>query len=233
VTQISLEPAHVLHRRGFRETSLLVELFTEQHGRIGAVAKGAARSMQALQSFQPLLVSWRVQRGELVNLTHFESTNSVLRLDDQATLCGFYINELLLQALARNDPHPPLYMHYAQTLLDLAASGEKRESVLRRFECHLLEAMGYGLTLAHDVDGHPIERDVSYRFQPMLGAIKDNGSSRANKGVTITGDTLLQLATGALTDARARAEAKQLLRSLLVEHIGDKPLFSRSWFEEY
>ncbi|MFO1435488.1 MAG: DNA repair protein RecO [Gammaproteobacteria bacterium] len=231
--QINLENAHVLHRRSYRETSLLVELFTEQYGRIGAIAKGAARSMQALQPFQPLLVSWIQRRGELVTLTQFESPNALSQLDDRATLCGFYVNELLLQALIRNDPHPQLYRHYSQTLRDLAIGDNHRESVLRLFECQLLEEMGYGVTLAQDAEGHPISAEANYRFQPAMGATWDPGGGTTNQGVAISGNTLLQLSRGKLTDERSRAEAKRLLRTLLVEHIGDKPLFSRAWFEEY
>ena len=189
--------------------------------------------MQALQSFQPLLVSWRVRRGELVTLTHFEPTSAVPRLDDRTTLCGFYFNELLLQAIVRNDPHPQLYREYSRALIDLAGDGVDSESVLRRFEYRLLEATGYGLNLRYDSNQRLVDPAAIYRVQPEIGATIAAGSGDNAKGLMVSGSTLLQLADGVLADARARGEAKRMLRALLVEHIGDKPLFSRSWFEEY
>src|SRR5436190_23870238 len=145
------EPAFVLHAYAYRETSLIVEAFTHAFGRVALVAKGAKRPRSEmrglLQAFQPLMLSW-TGGGELKTLTKVEWRGGLPLVTGAALLCGFYLNELLLKMLPREDPHPDLFGDYRSTLERLAVSSE-HAPVLRQFEVRLLAALGYALPLTH------------------------------------------------------------------------------------
>lgn len=236
--QTELHNAFLLHQRSYRESSLLLELFSAEHGRIGAVAKGATRRAATtgavLQPFRPLLMAWTSRRSELVTLTHCEAAGHVLLGAGKTTLCGFYLNELVLQALPRNDPHPGIYADYHRALQALARSADAVEDTLRIFEKHLLEAMGYGLILDHDVRTRtPIVHDGSYLYLPGQGpTIADDADSHPG-AVTLSGATLLALQQECFVNAAQLSDAKRLMRALLRAHLGDRPLHSRAWFDEY
>ncbi|MEK0265222.1 DNA repair protein RecO [Stenotrophomonas rhizophila] len=153
--RIEDEPAFVLHARAWRETSLLVEVLTEQYGRIGVLARGVSspRSQALRAALQPL--QWirltAVQRGELAQLRGAEALDAAPRLTGEAMLAGFYINELMMRLAPRQDPLPELYDHYAQVRARLR-DGEPLAWTLRRFERDLLEALGFGFDLLHGSD---------------------------------------------------------------------------------
>ena len=122
------EPAFVLHTFAYRETSVIVEAITAEYGRVAMVARGARRPRSELrgllQGFQPLLLSWSGQH-ELKTLLHAEWRGGLPRVGGSALVCGFYLNELLLKLLPREDPHPRLFASYEAALADLAAGGEQ------------------------------------------------------------------------------------------------------------
>src|ERR1700686_1730971 len=122
------QPAFFRHRYPYRETSLIVEAFTADHGRIAMVARGAKRPRSELrgllQGFQPLLLSWYGQQ-ELKTLIRGEWQGGLPLVGGSALLCGFYLNELLLKLLPREDPHPQLYHAYEATLARLASGAEQ------------------------------------------------------------------------------------------------------------
>ena len=151
--KILLQPAYVLHQRAYRDTSVLLELFSPEYGRIGVVAKGVksakSRWRGVLQPFQPLLVSWS-QRGELGTLIAAEAKGPALAIPPDLIASGFYLNEILLRLLGRHDAQLELFGWYDATLRGLAEIGvsveasvdEKTKSVelevlLRQFEMHL------------------------------------------------------------------------------------------------
>src|SRR6202140_3132117 len=148
------QPAFFRHRYPYRETSLIVEAFTVDHGRVAMVARGAKRPRSelrgVLQAFQPLSVSW-AGAGELKTLTRAEWRGGLPLVPGAALLCGFYLNELLLKMLPREDPHPQLFREYQSTLSKLAG-GAEQAPVLRQFEVQLLAQLGYALPLTHEVD---------------------------------------------------------------------------------
>ena len=150
--RIDQQPGFVLHSYPYRETSLIVEVFSRDHGRIGLVAKGARRPMSQLRgvlmAFQPLLIDWS-GGGEMKTLVRAEWQGGQPLLGGQALLCAYYLNELLMRLLPREDPHPTLYRAYGDALRALAA-GEGQEVILRRFELALLQELGYGLLLETD-----------------------------------------------------------------------------------
>lgn len=226
-----LVPACVLHRRDYRNTSLLLELFTPSEGRVPAIARGAksGRTNRAalLQPFSPLLISLR-GRGEIKQLLQVEPEGRAYALSGERLYCGFYLNELLMRLLERRDPYPRLFVHYLDTL-DRLAGTESADQCLRDFEVTLLQELGYALLLNRTADsGEPLLPGQRYHFEieqgPMSRAI---GPSEQ----LIHGRTLLSLHNREPLDPESAGEAKRLLRRILAFYLGDKPLKSRELFQ--
>lgn len=220
------QPVFVLHTYPFKETSLIVEMFSRDFGRIAGVAKGARRPRSAmrgmLQSFQPLQATWS-GKNELRTLHGLDWGEGLLLLQGEALMCGFYLNELLLRLLPREDPHEALYAYYAQTLRTLAA-GTQLAPTLRRFELRMLQEMGYAVPLERRPDGAPIEAAGTYCYLTEQGALPPEASEM---GVQLSGKTLLDMARDDYTDPVTMQQSKQLMRMLLAHYLGDKPLYTR------
>lgn len=232
-TRVALQPAFVLHRRPYRETSLLVELFTADHGRLGVIARGARRgksSQQALlQPFVPLLVSWSAA-GELGTLSGVEPRTGLPPLQGSRLISAFYINELLLRLLHRHEPHEELFAAYEHVLRQLSGPAQQMEWQLRLFEKALLQELGYGLILEHEADsGIPLQPGIRYNYLPQYGPVQADST---RQGLNVHGATLLALQQEDHFDAQILAEAKQLMRHELHNHLGDRPLRSRELFRE-
>ncbi len=231
--RIALQPALLLHRKPYRDTSLLLEAFSAQYGRFGLVARGARTRRGALQGllqpFMPLLLSWS-GRGELMTLTGAESHGPPLALQGDAVISGFYLNELLMRLLPRQDPQPHLYQCYLATLHRLALPGTD-EWTLRLFERDLLQELGYGLLLTHEGgSGEMVESSALYCYHPEFGPQRqEHGTERC---LSVHGATLRALAQGEGADSRARSEAKRLMRMILSQYLGSKPLASRELFRQ-
>ncbi len=225
--RVDLVPAYVLHGRAYRETSMLLEVFSREHGRVGLVARGArsarSRLRGVLRPFLPLLVSWS-GRGELGTLTGAEPDGPV-RLAGGAMLAGgFYLNELLIRLLARNDPHPDLYRIYDRTLSELSEAAAA-EPALRIFEKRLLAELGYALVLEREAGGSPVRAEGLYHYHLEEGPVAVTRIHGDMLG--IHGDSLLGLAREALSGRRMLAEAKRLNRAALGRYLGGRPLRSR------
>lgn len=226
--RVDQEQVFVLHRRDYRETSLLLELFSRHHGRIGAVMKGAKRKSgadaAALAPFQGLTASWS-GRGELVTLTQVDPVGRLRSLSGERLMCGFYMNELLLRLLHRDDPHEDIYDRYRESL-DALETGAV-QLVLRRFEKALLDGLGYGLVLDHDVtDGSPLDPARLYEYIPDRGP-RPMGHEGAGH-VQVHGRSLLALAGTDELDQAALTEIKVLMRTLIDHHLDGRPLHSRN-----
>jgi DNA repair protein RecO (recombination protein O) len=230
------QPVYVLHTYPYLETSLVVELFTRNFGRVATIAKGARRPRSAmrgmLQSFQPLIATWS-GKSELRTLHGMEWQGGLHRLQGQALICGFYLNELMLRLLQREDAHEVLFEHYEQTLQ--ALTGDEPQSItLRRYEIRLLQELGYALPLTHEAgNGDAIEAKAQYYFIPEHGAIKfssktpDWENPQNKSGIQLFGKTLLDMAQDDYTDSQTLQQSKQLMRTLISHHLGDKPLHTR------
>ena len=251
--RVLLQSAYVLHRRAFRDSSLLVELFTPQYGRVGVIARAArqasSRLAGILQPFRSVLVSWS-GNGELASLNAAEAEGGNQWLTGQALMGGFYLNELLMRLLHRHDPHPGLYAVYhrsVQVLGDICRRVEndkdrpgaaalrsvELECALRIFEKHLLEEIGYGLVLEHDAEhGQPIEAQQLYIYHLAQGPVRISaGQAEATaQRLTIRGQSLLNLARGQLDDKVSLREVKRLMRAALAEQLGGRPVNSRRLF---
>lgn len=222
------QPGFVLHSYPYRETSLLVEAFTRDHGRVALIARGARRPKSALRgillSFQPLLVSWS-GRSELRTLTRAEWRGPYSTLGGQALICGFYLNELLLKLLPRDDPHEQLFAIYEETLSALGASDEQ-SPVLRRFEMCLLRELGYAVILDRDVEhGEPVARERNYVYVVERGPVSAAGAPR--NGVELSGQTLIDMQSGVFTSAATQQQSKLLMRSLINHYLGNQVLHTR------
>jgi len=220
------EPAFLLHMVPYRETSLVVDLFSRNHGRIGAVAKGAKRPRSALRAvllqFQPLTVGWS-GRNELRTLVGAEWRGGLTSPAGQALLSAFYMNELLIRLLPREDPHPGLFDGYEKALGALS-DGASIDETLRRFEWLLLRETGYAPDLAHDADGRPIAPGAEYSWSPGSGfrpALKGEG------GPAVSGQTLIALDSGQFDGPDSRQQAKYLTRAVLASHLDGAPLNTR------
>ena len=229
--RIDQQPGFVLHSYPYRETSLIVEVFSRDHGRLGLVAKGARRPMSQLRgvlmAFQPLLIDWS-GGGEMKTLVRAEWQGGQPLLGGQALLCAYYLNELLMHLLPREDTHERLFSVYAETLRRFADG--LREADLRGFERALLQELGYGLTLAHDARGQPLDPEGFYAYEIERGPVRLSGPG--NSALCVRGKTLVDLANEDFSDPRSLLEAKQLMRALIAHYTGGKELESRKIFKE-
>lgn len=228
------QAVYVLHTYPFKETSLVVELFAHGFGRVATTAKGARRPRSAmrgmLQSFQPLIATWS-GKLELKTLHNLEWGGGLLLLKGEALMCGFYLNELLLRLLPREDPHETLFEYYSATL-KILASGQDLATTLRRFELKLLQELGYAIPLHKDESDGVIVENQIYSYEAEHGATKLNnalngGSGRAKYGVQLLGRTLIDMTGDDYSHPQTQQQSKQLMRYLLAHYLGDKPLHTR------
>ena len=231
--KIEQQPAFVLHSHPWRETSLIVEFFSRDYGRLPLVAKGARRPTSAfrgsLLSFQPVLADWS-GRGEVRTLVRVEWQGGLPLLAGRALLCGYYINELLLRLLAREDAHPKLFEHYAEALAALAA-GSRLDRTLRRFEFALLRELGYQPQLEVEADsGEAVIAAGSYVFIIEHGIV---AAGDGGDGQLLSGRALLDMASGEFAHDETLQQAKQLSRRLINHHLGGQDLHSRRVFTEF
>jgi len=236
---VNLHDAYVLHSRAYRETSLLVDLFSYQAGRISALAKGVRASKSALRSrlqpFTQIEVGLYGKR-DLKLITTVESAQVGCELKGKALYSAFYLNEILMRLIPLEDPIPGLYASYGSTLLLLRNADIYDEFILRLFERDLLAELGFGLQLEFDVDtGRQIDANEQYQYLleegPRLAA---RGIGRA--GISVSGATLQALKSGVIAPSAAKqkqvyTESKHLMRSVLRLYLGDKPLKSRELFK--
>lgn len=229
--RLTAETAFVLHARPWRETSLLVEVLSEHHGRLGLVARGVqGPKRQALRAaLQPL--QWirfdAVQMGELARLNSAEAIDVAPRLAGDAMLAGFYLNELTLRLAPRQDPAPEVYDAYARTRARLG-HGEPLAWTLRRFERDLLDALGFGFDWQHDGDGAPIDPAARYRLDPEHGPrrlLSDRG--HGDRSSAATGRGLLSLADDRMPEADDMPGLRRAMRGVLSHHLGPRGL--KSW----
>lgn len=224
------EPAYVIHRRPYRETSLLLDVFALNHGRVSLVARGATGPKSPLkaqlQPFQPLLLDWS-GRSDLKTLTQLENRAGPVIAGGQALYSGFYLNELLQLLLPPGDPHPELFAAYIEALQWLA-KGEDIEPVLRRFESVLCDSLGYGFRWGLAADqGLLVQPQGRYCYDPQQGIV---AVPTEYSVCGLSGESLLALEAGDLESAGARRTAKRVMRTLVDFLLQGRPLKSRDLF---
>ena len=224
--RVANQPGFVLHSYPYKETSLIVEVFARDHGRVPLMAKGAKRPHSklrgVLQTFQPLQLAWS-GKSEVRTLVSAEWVGGLLPLERAALLCGFYLNELLVKLLARDDPHPQLFDHYIAALNQLAHD-EPAAIVLRKFELALLKETGVAGSLVSLPGDRHVEPDQVYVFDPERGPREAVASDTAP---SVSGKTLLDMEVGDYSDPATQQQSKFLMRHLLGHHLGGMPLNTR------
>ncbi|WP_415899005.1 DNA repair protein RecO [Neptuniibacter sp. QD48_11] len=222
------QAAYVLHSRPYRDTSLIVDFFTLEHGKVSAVVQGARRPKSKLrasvQPFVPIQVSWR-GRNDLKTLTQAEPVAAMLFLNGDALLCGLYVNELLERLLQPFDGHPKLYVYYQYVLNELV-SGEDIEGALRTFEHRLLDELGVLPELEQT------SAESVYCFNPEHGFVPVSEVTEKNKASCFYGWQLSAIAVDDYSDIQVRRAAKRLMRNLIDRALGHKPLRSRELFQK-
>ena len=228
--RIRLEPAFLLHHHPWRDSSRILELFTQSHGRVSVFARAARRSgsglAATLQPFGELLVSFSL-RGEAGQLVGVESrVPGEPPMPASRLMSGYYANELLIRLLPKGDPHPRLYVAYATLVTALAAPESAPARALRIFEKRLLEELGYGLNLETETsNGRAVEARCSYRYRVDSGPELMNGVAEGS--LIFSGSSLLALAAETLDDERGVADARRLLRAALERVLDGRELRTR------
>ena len=233
--QVNAEPAYILHKRPYRESSQILDVFSRNHGRLALMAKGSrgprAKASGILQPFRPLLLSW-VGRGEMPTLTTVDIAEArPPDLRGKASISAMYLNELLVILLHRGDVHEVLFAEYHASLRGLSQAPEV-EVVLRNFEKVMLEQLGFGLNLTSDADsGEPVKADCYYAYHFEHGPVQCSPGERERQQCPVlAGSSLLAFETGALESARSIAEIKTLMRHVINRHLGHRKLKSRELF---
>lgn len=233
------QPAFLLHSRPFRETSLIIEIFSRDYGRIGLLARGVrnpkSRKRALVMPFQPLLLGWS-GKGDLPLLTGLEATGPARELFSEQRYAAFYLNELLLKLLHRHDAHESLFDFYS-LILDELYREMPVQHALRKFEKELLSQTGYGLILHHEAESsRPVDARRNYRYLPELGprplfqSIEDHQGKE--QGINIRGKSLLDFHHDIFEDKVSLKECRGLIRFLLDKQLSGKPLHSRQVFHQ-
>lgn len=185
----SLQAAYILHYKEWQETSFIVDAFSLVHGRIALVARSARnskpRTRALYQPFRPLLLSW-VGAGDLRTLTGIEESGEAFDMQDAELACAYYLNELVLRLLGKDQPHPTLFAHYSLAIAQLAEKSLPVQEILRTFELQLLDALGVLPNLAQcTADGSPIDPKREYRYHPAnaIAVVTNNVVSESDESV--------------------------------------------------
>ncbi|MBL4762242.1 MAG: DNA repair protein RecO [Gammaproteobacteria bacterium] len=225
--RVDSEPAYLLHRRKYRETSLLAEIFTLNHGRVSLVVKGAFRgkstSSSLLQPFQSLIFSWS-GKSELKTLTHVERIQKYQPLASDRLLFGLYLNELLIKFTRHFDPHTDLYSHYECAIKQLW-QGDCVEAVLRKFEYMMLNSLGYGIDFSHESETAAlVDPEKHYYYLAGQGLVL----SEKNNVNACVGKSLLNICDNNWTDKATLKAAKTILTTAMQYHLGTDEIKCRT-----
>ncbi|MDA9599047.1 DNA repair protein RecO [bacterium] len=233
--RVEAQSGFVLHSTPYRETSLLVDLFTHQYGRIRCVAKGFRKPnkkgiSRAIFPYTEHQFSWQ-GKGELKTLTGSDAFGAPVFLQQETLFTGLYINELLFRLLHEHDPHEFLYQQYRRFVMQLADTGPD-ELMLRRLEMLLLEELGYGLVLDTDTHGAEINPDRLYQYIPEQGLVELANQQKVN-ALALKGADLLALLQGDFSQRAVMQTAKQLTRRVIDFYLGGRQLHSRELYRQH
>lgn len=229
--RIQQQPLFILNTRPYSESSLLLDGFSRDFGRVMLLAKGArrlkSRHRGVLRPFTRILTGWSGKR-DLFTLTQAETAGPPVRLPVTGLMCGFYMNELIQKFMQRLDPHENLFDEYEAAIRDIAAGSGVRQ-VLRRFETMLLREIGYELRLDFEADGQtPVREEDAYVYDPLRGPVP---SSVRDGSAVYRGKTLKELATGENLSGAALAESRRLLRQVIDFYLEGRVIRSRRTLE--
>ena len=224
MTRVDNTQAFLIHRRMYQGSSLLLDFFTKDSGRLRLIARGARKSKTSLQMFQCLSISFK-GKGELKSLSQWEVDDQPRRLLGDDLILAMYANELILRLLPENDEYPETFNSYWTFLANLnALDSSEKEYALRNFENQMLEDLGYGLDFSFDINDEHIKEDLQYEF------IEHQGFNKNINGA-ISGKALVSLSNQeTITDPIQLTILKKMNRKRLKSLLGDKPLKSKELF---
>lgn len=224
-----LQRCFVLHRRPYSESSLILDVFSEEYGRITLMSKGARGKRSnlkgALQPFTPLLLKWS-GKGSMKTLRQAEPISLGLPLTGINLYSAMYVNELAARVLVAEVPFPALFHDYLHALTELAQNTNP-EPALRRFELAVLSAMGYGVDFLHCAGtGELVEAGMTYRYREQKGFI----ASVRRDNLSFSGEELIAISERRFVTPDQLKAAKRFTRIALKPYLGGKPLKSRELF---
>jgi DNA repair protein RecO (recombination protein O) len=224
MTRVDNTQAFLIHRRMYQGSSLLLDFFTKDSGRLRLIARGARKSKTSLQMFQCLSISFK-GKGELKSLSQWEVDDQPRRLLGDDLILAMYANELILRLLPENDEYPETFNSYWAFLANLnALDSSEKEYALRNFENQMLEDLGYGLDFSFDINDEHIKEDLQYEF------IEHQGFNKNSNGA-VSGKALVSLSKQeTITDPIQLTILKKMNRKRLKSLLGDKPLKSKELF---
>lgn len=243
------EPVYILHRRPYRESSYILDVFSINYGRLSLVANGAGKTAvkkgqnlaAILQSFQPLVLSWS-GRSSLKTLRSAEATAVPFSYGTERLYCAYYLSELVLYLTPEADAFPELFAHYGQALERLASESTDKQLVLRVFEYHVLSAMGLLPSFDIDVQGMDIAKDRAYLlnleegFFPSMLSYHEQREQQPDLAV-YEGRTIINLANNTEMDASLWSkdelrQLKYLMKCFVDSALHGRALKSRSMYEQ-
>ena len=234
--RIESERGYVLHQRPYRESSLLVDLFTLNYGRVRCIAKGFRKPnkkgiSRALFPYTEYQFNWQ-GRGELKTLSRADVSEAPVFLQQESSFVGLYINEILYRLLHEQDAHQALYEDYCQLMIRLAQSGVD-EKVLRGFEMTLLDELGYGLVLDIDSEkGTPVLAEHFYDYIPEQG-LQEVTPGATSKNACLRGADIIAIYQGDYSQLTTVRAAKRLTRSIIDFYLDGRQLHSRELYRQY
>ena len=234
--RIEAQPGYVLHSAPYRETSLLVDLFTEHYGRVKCVAKGFRKPSKkgvskVLFPYTEHYFHWQ-GRGDLKTLIKADAVQAPVFLHQESLFVGLYLNEVLYKLLHQYDPHQSLYQHYSQLMCQLSTQGLEQD-LLRRFEIGLLDELGYGLVLDSEADfGKPISPERLYQYIPEHG-LRETKQSSTNGDMRLKGADIIAIAEGNFEQQSVLKAAKQLTRQVIDFYLDGRKLNSRELYRQH
>lgn len=234
--RVESERGFVLHLIPYRETSLLVDIFTRNFGRVRCVARGFRKPnkkgiSRALFPYTEYLFNWQ-GRGELKTLNRADVMQAPVLLQQESLFVGLYINEILYRLLHEHDAHESLYQSYSELLLGLAQAGVDEQS-LRLFEMYMLDELGYGLVLDSEAEnGTPVSREGVYQYIPEHGLRQVNPQSTA-ADIGLKGADIIAISQGDFSQTSTMRTAKRLTRQVIDFYLDGRQLNSRELYRQH
>jgi DNA repair protein RecO (recombination protein O) len=230
--RIQNQSAWILHHRPFSNSSMILEIMTSEYGRISLIAKGSRSAKSkfrgVLRPFMPLSISW-FSRTNLGTLTEAEIQGAPISLAGDALISGYYINELLLKLLYKDDSHAEVFSLYSETIKKLSLTN-RIAPLLRQFEIKLLELVGYALNLREVVDSQiPVDSLSYYEYKPEMGLVLVHNNEGA---MTFLGSQIRSIQQQNFECEDTLRCANRLLKKIISYQLGGKKLMTRKVIEE-
>ena len=226
MTKVDLASAFLIHRRPYRDNSLLLDFLTLDHGKIRLIGRGVRQAKANIQMFQHLRISY-AGKGELKTLSHWEVDDVPRRIKGERLILCMYVNELITRLIHEHDPHPQIFEVYQQFVTQMNDLDQQHQYwLLRIFENKLLSELGYGLDYATDLNGDLIQTDKNYSYQPQLGFSQQADGKISGNLLNL----LLSEHLDKMPNEQQLKACRNLNRQRLNVLLGDKPLKSRELF---